>query len=53
MKYHTNRKAQDPTHEYPDGRLYYGNYVEDKKNGLGLFIWPDLTEYFGHYKDDK
>ena len=29
------------THTWPDGRSYDGEYLEDKKHGFGIFIWPD------------
>ena len=25
---------------YQDGRIYEGNYVDDKKEGYGVFTWP-------------
>lgn len=26
---------------WPDGRIYIGDYLNDKKEGFGTFIWPD------------
>lgn len=32
---------------WPDGRVYEGDYVDDKKEGLGKVIWPDGRIYEG------
>ena len=29
----------------PDGRMYQGSYVNDKKNGFGTYSWPDGKRY--------
>ena len=26
---------------WSDGRSYKGSYLDDKKSGFGIFIWPD------------
>lgn len=33
--------------EWPDGRSYVGEYVNDKKNGKGEVTWPDGRKYIG------
>ena len=30
---------------WPDGRSYKGEYYMDKKEGYGVFCWPDNFEY--------
>lgn len=30
-----------------DGRIYNGEYFEDKKEGYGEFSWPDGRRYTG------
>ena len=32
---------------WPDGRLYKGDYLDDKKEGHGVFIWPDGRKFVG------
>lgn len=32
---------------WPDGRVYEGDYVDDKKEGFGKVIWPDGRIYEG------
>jgi hypothetical protein len=31
---------------------YEGNYVDDKKSGYGVFLWPSGSRYEGNFKDD-
>ena len=38
---------------YPDGRVYIGEYNNDKINGEGVFTWPNGRKYEGQYEDDK
>jgi hypothetical protein len=37
----------------PDGRVYDGDYVLDKKEGFGTFTWPDGRKYAGGWKNGK
>ena len=30
---------------WPDGRIYKGEYKDDKKHGEGEFFWPDGRKY--------
>ena len=39
--------------EWPDGRKYEGNYVDDKKEGHGTFHWPDGRKYDGQWENGK
>jgi len=32
---------------WPDGKVYIGEYLKDKKHGRGIFIWPDGKKYDG------
>jgi len=32
-----------------DGRVYKGNYENDKKAGHGIFEWPDGRKYDGSW----
>ena len=34
-----------------DGKIYDGEYVDDKKEGYGVFKWPDGKLYMGMWKD--
>jgi hypothetical protein len=41
---------------WPDGKKYFGNYKDDKKQGFGAFIWninPKIKAYFGFWDDGK
>ena len=38
---------------WPDGRIYEGGYLEDKKSGFGKFTWPNGREYTGEWKNGK
>lgn len=38
---------------WPDGRIYEGDYLNDKKHGKGLFKWSDGREYNGYWKNGK
>ena len=35
--------------KWADGRVYEGDYVDDKKHGFGRVIWPDDREYEGEW----
>ena len=38
---------------WDDGRIYEGEYVDDKKHGHGKFIWPDGKIYDGSWADGR
>lgn len=33
--------------------MYIGEYIDDKKNGYGEFIWPDVRSYKGDWLNGK
>lgn len=35
-----------------DGDYYEGGYKEDKKDGQGLYIWENGSQYMGEFKND-
>ena len=37
----------------PVGRVYEGEYKDDKRNGYGIFYWPDGRIYKGYWKEGK
>ena len=39
--------------EWPDGRVYEGEYEYDKKNGFGIFRWADGRRYEGYWANGK
>ena len=39
--------------EWPDGRRYEGEYIDDKKEGKGSFFWPDGRKYEGDWLNGK
>lgn len=34
---------------WADGRVYRGEYVNDKKHGKGVYTWPDGRMYQGNF----
>merc|ERR1712061_137783 len=38
---------------WKDGRVYEGEYKEDKKDGHGVFKWLDGSHYAGQWRDGK
>ena len=38
---------------WPDGRKYDGDYVDDQKEGFGIYFWPDGKRYEGQWSDGK
>jgi len=37
---------------YKNGEIYEGEWANDKRNGKGVFTFPDDTSYIGEWKDD-
>lgn len=33
--------------------MYDGEYNDDKKHGLGTYVWPDGKQYAGYWKNGK
>jgi hypothetical protein len=36
---------------WPDGRMYDGEYINDQKEGVGIFMFADGRKYIGNWKD--
>lgn len=47
--------------QWSDGRVYIGEYIDDKKHGKGVFEWyyiyiinrPDGRKYIGYWSEGK
>lgn len=37
------------TYKWLDGRIYHGEYVQDKKHGFGVYIYADGRAYLGKW----
>ena len=40
-------------YKWPDGRMYEGNYFNDKKEGYGVYTYPDGRCYKGNWSNGK
>ena len=40
-------------YKWLDGRIYTGNYLNDKKDGFGVYKWADGRAYLGNWKNGK
>lgn len=38
---------------WPDGRIYEGEWIGGKKNGLGKYFWTNGQVYDGEFKNDN
>jgi hypothetical protein len=38
---------------WPDGKSYDGSYLDDKKDGFGIFIWENGKKYEGEWQNGK
>lgn len=38
---------------WADGRVYSGNYANDKKHGQGVYSWPDGRRYQGQFHEGR
>lgn len=36
---------------HDSGKMYYGHYLNNKKNGLGIFYWGLNKKWVGYWKD--
>ena len=34
-------------------KVYSGDFVNDKREGRGIYTWPDGSKYEGHFKANK
>lgn len=41
------------TYRWKDGKVYSGEFMNDKMEGNGVFIWPDKKKYVGQYSKDR
>ena len=41
------------TYKWGDGRLFVGEYRDDKKNGNGFYLWADGRAYNGEWQNGK
>lgn len=39
--------------EWPDGRHYKGEYLNDKRHGFGVFKWPNGRIYTGPWVNGR
>lgn len=42
-----------PAHRFPNGAVYTGEWVGEKRDGYGVQNWPDGAVYQGQWQDDK
>lgn len=40
-------------YKWQDGRMYHGEYSQDKKNGFGVYVWVDGRAYLGNWTTGK
>ena len=40
-------------YSYKDGRTYDGDWVENKMEGLGIFIWPGIINFLYKFKMEE
>jgi len=40
-------------YKWSDGRIFEGEYKNDKKQGFGIYRWVDNREYQGNWSDGK
>ena len=38
---------------YYNGDLYEGDWINDKREGQGTYVWKNGSKYIGSWKDDK
>lgn len=41
------------TYKWLDGRMYHGEYENDKKHGYGVYLWADGRAYVGDWIEGK
>lgn len=48
-----NTKIGKGITEWPDGKKYEGEYLDDKKHGFGIFCWENGKKYEGNWFNGK
>jgi hypothetical protein len=41
------------TYKWGDGRMFVGEYQDDRKNGDGMYLWADGRAYNGQWLNGK
>jgi len=41
------------TYKWGDGRMFVGEYLDDRKNGHGIYLWADGRAYNGEWQGGK
>ena len=39
--------------EWADGRRFLGSFLKDKKEGKGIFFWPNGIKFYGDWVGGK
>jgi hypothetical protein len=39
--------------QWPDGRVYFGQFRAGQKQGKGMYMWPNGQYYEGDFKEDE
>lgn len=40
-------------YKWGDGRIFEGQYVDDRKQGIGIYLWADGRAYHGEWNAGK
>ena len=40
-------------YRWKDGRVFHGEYIDDKKQGYGIYEWQDARKYQGYWMNGK
>ena len=46
-------KTEVKEHKFQNGCHYSGEWVQNKRHGLGIYTWPSGAKYEGEYKYDR
>jgi len=41
------------TYKWNDGRMFVGDYENDRKSGMGIYLWADGRAYYGEWDQGK
>ena len=41
------------TYKWGDGRMFVGQYLDDRKSGHGMYLWADGRAYNGEWLNGK